>query len=80
MKEEILMNATACIKAGICGFVTNVSVTGESMFEPAYVRIETNCDKIKKFSQLVQEVSPMNEITVGFDGKIMSSARSALSG
>lgn len=74
------MIATAFIKAGICGFVTNVSVTSEDMFESAYVKIQTNCDKIKKYSQLVQEVSPMTEITVGFDGKIMSEARKALCG
>jgi len=60
--------------------VTNISVTCEGMFEQAYVKVDTKCDKIKKFSQLVQEVAPMNEITVGFDGKIMSEARKSLGG
>lgn len=74
------MNATACIKAGVCGFVTNVSVSCESMFKSAYVKVDTNCEKIKKFSQGVQEVTPMNEITIGFDAQIMTEARKFLTG
>lgn len=74
------MNTTACIKAGVCGFETNVSVSCESMFKPAYVKVDTKCEKIAKFSQGVQEVEPMNEITTGFDGKIMMEARKYLIG
>ncbi|MCR6544674.1 hypothetical protein NVS47_03945 [Dehalobacterium formicoaceticum] len=73
-----MLIATASIKAGICGFVTNISVDCASMFEPAYVKIDTNCEKIEKFSQTVQEVTPMKEITEGFEGQIMSEARKFL--
>ncbi len=74
------MNATAHIQAGICGFVTKVYVSYDRKLKLANVEIETNCDKIKKMSQLIQEVAPMYEISMGFEGKIMSGARKALDG
>lgn len=74
------MNVKTSIEAGICGFTTNISVTYEKKVKLAYIEIETDCDKIKKLGQLLQEVSPMNEIAAGFGGKIMNAAQSVLDG
>ena len=74
------MNATAYINAGVCGFITNVSVDCKNLQKTTRIEIETECEKIKKVSNLIQEVIPIKEVSAGFDGKIMSEARKVLDG
>jgi len=72
------MQATAKIQAGICGFKTNVLVDAPSMFEPAAITIETNCEKIARFAEQIKSVNGLDEISKGYEGKILSEARKVL--
>lgn len=74
------VNAKGCIYAGICGFNTVVFVSYNKKLKIAYVSIESNCERIKELSHIVQEIVPIKELTLGFSGTIMSEARKVLHG
>lgn len=53
--------ATARINAGICGFTTTVRTHSEGA--AMKVRIESECEHIKKLAEALTEVDPYREIT-----------------
>jgi len=74
------MEVNINLKAGICGFETTVRACGSGVKEPVRIEIESNCDKINELGESIraQEVRGLDEITLGFDGVVMSEARNIL--
>ncbi|PKM81011.1 MAG: hypothetical protein CVU89_10710 [Firmicutes bacterium HGW-Firmicutes-14] len=74
------MKVSVNIQAGSCGFETTVTACGSGVKEPARIEIESNCEKISALGEFVREVRGLDEITLGFEGVIMSEARKILKG
>ncbi len=74
------MKVSINIQAGICGFETTVIACGSEVKEPAGIEIKSNCEKILALGESVREVRGLDELTMGFDGVIMSEARKILKG
>lgn len=67
------------IKAGICGFTTHVTAVSDDSQNVSFV-IETDCETIKKLSEVLPVVDGYMEIGAGFDGDIHQAVRSTLKG
>ena len=74
------MEANIHIKAGTCGLETAVRACGSGVGEPVRIEIESNCDKINELGESIRarEVRGLDEITLGFEGVVMSEARNIL--
>ncbi len=72
-----MINAT--INAGICGFVTTVSADSEDM-QNVTLRIESDCDNIKRIAKELSQVDGYAEIGAGFDGVIQKVVRDNIKG
>jgi hypothetical protein len=75
------MKCAARIDAGVCGFTTTVRADAPDG-QMVRLAIQTDCDKISALAQMLEgrEIDGYAEIGAGFDGVILSAARSALSG
>jgi len=71
--------AKATINAGVCGFVTNVTATCEDDQNVGFV-VESPCEKIQALGAALPTVDAYAEIGAGFDGQVLSTARSVLGG
>ena len=62
------------IHAGICGFTTTVLASSEDS-QTVTLKIETNCDKIRKLTNGLTSVDAYDELGAGADGTILKLAR-----
>lgn len=69
------MIAEVNIKAGICGFKTKVIAECEGMLKPCKIIIDSDCENIKRLAANITEVKGIEEITLGFEGAILSEVR-----
>ena len=67
------------IKAGICGFTTNVIAEADDMQSVSF-QIETDCENIKRLATVLPAVDGYTEIGAGFDGEIHRAVQSTLKG
>jgi hypothetical protein len=69
------------IKAGVCGHITRVAA-GSPDEQVVTLNIETDCQKIGALAGALNgtEIDGYAEIGAGFDGVVMSAARTHLSG
>lgn len=74
------MQVSVNIQAGICGFETTVKACGSGVKEPARIEIDSTCEKIRALGSCIREVLGLEEISLGFDGVVMSQARKVLKG
>jgi hypothetical protein len=68
------------IKAGVCGFVTEVTATSEDQ-QHVCLQVESTCDNINGLSgALPPELDAYAELGSGFDGQLWTTIRSCLKG
>lgn len=74
------MQAAAEIHAGVCGFVTRVRATPEPD-DTVALQIESDCEKIRATAERIgTSVDPIHEIHRGYEGAVLTAARTTLSG
>jgi hypothetical protein len=74
--------AEAVIQGGICQLVTRVRAEADDDFG-VRLTIQSDCKKVQAFADEVQAAGPVNvltEITTGYDGVLLSTARKHLKG
>lgn len=72
--------AKATIHGGVCGFATQVAATSEDS-QNVSLSVQSTCEKIQRLAEaLPAEVDAYAEIGAGFDGQVLTTARSVLSG
>lgn len=74
-----MSTAKATINAGVCGFTTEVTATCEDSQNVTFA-LNSPCEKITALGQALPTVDAYAEIGAGFDGQLLSAARSALAG
>lgn len=67
------------IDAGICGFVTNISVFSEDDQNVSF-KIVSSCETIQKLAKSLPTVDAYNELKDGFDGVLYTAIRKELKG
>ncbi len=67
------------VEAGICGFITEIEANSKDMQHVSFM-VNTNCEKIKKLSEKLNEFDAYNEIKEGFDGELFKIIRQNLKG
>ena len=67
-----MINAT--VKAGVCGFVSRIAAESEDE-QHVTIRIETDCDKIRKLAEALPNLDAYAEIQAGHDGELMKAVR-----
>jgi len=67
------------VEAGICGFVTEIEAISEDM-QHVSIKVNTDCEKIKKLSEKLTTYDAYNEIRDGFEGELFKAIRSELKG
>ena len=76
------MKAKTSIDAGICGFRTTACVTSKDGQNVTF-DIDTNCDKIARLGQMLEEEGPVDayqEISPGGPAVILTAVKEALTG
>ena len=68
------------IQAGACGFETKVTATCTDMKQLTKINVESNCEKINALGSRIREVQGLEEISQGFNGVVMSQARTVIKG
>ncbi len=71
--------AKGTISAGVCGFVTEVTATCEDSQNVSFT-VASTCEKIKALGAALPTVDACAEIGDGFEGQLLSTARSVLGG
>jgi hypothetical protein len=71
--------ATGSIRAGICGFCTKVRAEGDDKYHVS-LQVTSDCEKVQRFGSELGTVSVFDELQQGYDGAILSAARSHLKG
>ncbi len=72
--------ATANVNAGVCGFVTEVAATCDDG-QTVSLSVTSNCEKIQALGEaLPSAVDAYAEIGAGFEGQVLSTVRTVLSG
>jgi hypothetical protein len=74
------MHAKVHVQAGICGFVTEIEAKNEGDIGPVQFTITSTCKNISRLSETLREIDSLEEIGLGFEGKILSAARARLAG
>ena len=74
-----MSTAKGTINAGVCGFVTEVTATCEDSQNVSFA-VESTCEKIGTLGETLPTVDAYAEIGAGFDGQLLSTARSVLGG
>ena len=72
-----MVNTT--IKAGVCGFTSRIFASSEDE-QNVSIRIETDCEKIRKLADSLPILDAYLEIQVGHDGELMKAVRANLKG
>lgn len=67
------------VKAGVCGFTTRISADSEDE-QNVTLRIETDCEKIRKLADSIPVLDAYSEIQTGHDGELMKAVRTHLKG
>lgn len=73
------MQAKSTVKAGICGFTTNITATSDDMQYVTF-EIESECENIKQLAADFPVVDGYSELGLGFDGAIHQAVRGSLKG
>ena len=63
------------IKAGVCGFTTEVEATTGEDGQTVSLAIETDCDNMRRFAEHVKTVDAYAELGARFDGSVYQAAR-----
>lgn len=71
--------AKTIIKAGVCGFTTIVSAETEDE-QNVTIRMQTDCEKIRKLADSLPVLDAYSEIQSGHDGELMKAVRANLKG
>lgn len=71
--------AVGTIKAGVCGFVTEVKARSEDQ-RHVCLQVESTCDNIRTLADALPEVDAYAELGAGFDGQLWTTIRSCLKG
>jgi hypothetical protein len=71
--------AKTTIKAGVCGFTTGISAESEDE-QNVTIRMETDCEKIRKLADSLPVLDAYAEIQAGHDGELMKAVRASLKG
>lgn len=74
------MKVNLNILAGACGFESEVTAVCTDMKQPTKIHVESNCEKITTLGGCIGEVRGLEEISLGFDGVVMTQARNVLKG
>ncbi len=74
------MRSKVHVKAGVCGFETDIEVKCEGMTENAKVSINTQCKNVQKLADTIKEVDGMSELRGGLEGKIYTEAKNIFKG
>ena len=69
----------ATVRAGVCGFVTRITAESEDE-QHVTLRIDTDCDKIRKLADALPSLDAYAEIQAGHDGEVMKAVRANLKG
>jgi len=72
----------ATIHAGICGFTTRVRAEADDEYQVT-LKVESDCEKVQRFGTELSErmpISALEELELGSDGVILSTARRHLKG
>jgi len=72
-----MVNTT--VKAGVCGFTTRISADSEDE-QHVTIRVETDCDKIRKLADSLPVLDAYSEIQTGHDGELLKAVRASLTG
>jgi hypothetical protein len=70
---------TTNVKAGVCGFVTDITADSDDSQNVTF-KVVSNCEKITKLAGSLPVVDAYTEIGAGFDGQLFAAIRDNLSG
>ena len=73
------MQVKSTVKAGICGFTTNITATSDDMQYVTF-EIESECENIRRLAVDFPVVDGYSELGLGFDGAIHQAVRGELKG
>ncbi len=74
-----MSGARVSIHAGICGFVTEATVTSEDRQHVEF-RVASPCEKIQGLAQRLPRLDAYAEIGAGFEGQFHRTVRATLNG
>ena len=67
------------VKAGVCGFVTRIHAESEDE-QNVTLKVDSDCEKIRKMAETLPELDAYHEIEAGFDGEMMKTVRAGIKG
>jgi hypothetical protein len=77
-----MSTASATVRAGICGFTTRVRAEADEEYQ-VKLTVESDCEKVRAYGLKLSEQMPLSaldELGLGSDGVILSTARRHLKG